>query len=108
MKASLKKRSSSLQRFQVRNSDIVVDLHNRYNFGGHMEESEESLEEMANRLMFDSNLHEFGIRVGLICALEQGGKFSQQRAYKEIRKLWKSLKRSKKGILDNGPESGHS
>ncbi len=52
-------------------------------------------------LVFDANLQEFAQRAGLICALETGGKISPTEAYREIKKLWKQLKTSKKELLDN-------
>ncbi|MEM1240201.1 MAG: hypothetical protein AAGI45_10210 [Cyanobacteria bacterium P01_H01_bin.26] len=52
------------------------------------------------RLVFNSNLQEFANRVSLICNLETGGKISSEDAYGQIKKLWKSLKSSKKSLLD--------
>jgi hypothetical protein len=52
-------------------------------------------------MMFDANLQEFSRRVGMICALENGGKISPREAYKEIKALWKTLKASKENILGN-------
>ncbi|MGB3612824.1 MAG: hypothetical protein WBA10_03455 [Elainellaceae cyanobacterium] len=49
---------------------------------------------------FNANLQEFAQRVSLICNLETGGKISSEEAYDRIRGLWKSLKRSKKELLD--------
>ena len=54
----------------------------------------------AERIIFHENLREFGVRVGLLCALEEGNKLSQEEAYKKIRKLWKKLKKSKKNLID--------
>ncbi len=52
-------------------------------------------------LAFNANLQEFSQRVGYICSLETNGKLSPDQAYREIKSLWKQLKRSKKqlGIL---------
>jgi hypothetical protein len=59
------------------------------------------------RLMFHNNLETFAERVGLIVGLQSNGKLSQEEAYAEIRKLWKSL-RASKGSLLKGKESGTS
>jgi hypothetical protein len=52
------------------------------------------------QLAFNSNLQEFAQRVSLICGLETGGKISTEDAYTEIKQLWKTLKDSKKELLD--------
>lgn len=52
-------------------------------------------------IAFDANLQEFAQRVELICALENAGKLAPNAAYDEIKGMWKSLKRSKKNLLDN-------
>lgn len=52
-------------------------------------------------LAFNANLQEFAQRVVFICGLETGGKMSPEEAYDEIRRLWKSLKRSKAELLDS-------
>ena len=52
------------------------------------------------RLMFHQNLESFADRVGLIVGLQSNGKMSQERAYTEIRKIWKELKLSKDVLLD--------
>jgi len=51
-------------------------------------------------LAFNANLQEFAQRVATICGLETGGRISPEEAYKQIRTLWKALKRSKTGLLD--------
>ncbi|MEM6449737.1 MAG: hypothetical protein AAF703_05415 [Cyanobacteria bacterium P01_D01_bin.105] len=50
-------------------------------------------------LAFNANLQEFAQRVSIICNLETGGKISSEDAYKNIKKLWKDLKASKKNLL---------
>ncbi|MFK8183113.1 MAG: hypothetical protein AB8B99_07035 [Phormidesmis sp.] len=50
-------------------------------------------------LAFNANLQEFAQRVSIICNLETGGKISTDAAYKDIKKLWKDLKASKKNLL---------
>ena len=54
-------------------------------------------------LVFNANLQEFAQKVSYICNLETSGKVPPQQAYKQIKNLWKELKRSKKelGIGDN-------
>ena len=49
-------------------------------------------------LAFDANLQEFAQKVTYICALENNGKLPPEEAYKQIRLLWKELKRSKKAL----------
>jgi hypothetical protein len=58
-------------------------------------------------LAFNANLQEFAQKITYICSLETGGKISSERAYKEIKALWKQLKGSKKnlGIGVSPPES---
>lgn len=52
----------------------------------------------AEEIVFDANLTDFASKVGIIVALEQSGKFNGDEAYKEIKKLWKKLKKSKKNL----------
>lgn len=60
-------------------------------------------------LVFNANLQEFAQRVSIICNLETGGKLPPAEAYQQIRHLWKTLKHSKKELLDSPPpESGSS
>jgi hypothetical protein len=63
-------------------------------------------------LVFNANLQEFAQRVSYICNLETSGKLPPGEAYKQIKMLWKQLKRSKKQLRigedpfkDNGSES---
>ncbi|WP_315787902.1 DUF7219 family protein [Fischerella sp. JS2] len=49
-------------------------------------------------LIFDANLQEFSQRVNYICNLQTNGKLSPQEAYKQIKILWKQLKRTKKEL----------
>lgn len=49
-------------------------------------------------LVFDSNLQEFSHRVGIICALETGGKLSPEEAFEQIRSLWQQLESSKQQL----------
>jgi hypothetical protein len=49
-------------------------------------------------LVFDANLQEFAQRVGYISSLESNGKISPEDSYKQIKTLWKQLKRSKKSL----------
>jgi hypothetical protein len=50
-------------------------------------------------IVFDANLQEFSQRVAMLCALENGGKLAPDKAYKEIKMLWKQLKASKQNLL---------
>ena len=49
-------------------------------------------------LVFNSNLQEFAQKINYICNLETGGKLPPETAYKQIKRLWKELKRSKKEL----------
>ena len=49
-------------------------------------------------LVFNANLQEFAQKISYICNLETGGKLSPDEAYKQIKILWKELKRSKKEL----------
>lgn len=49
-------------------------------------------------MVFNANLQEFAQKVNFICALETGGKLPPEDAYKQIKKLWKQLKRTKKQL----------
>jgi hypothetical protein len=51
------------------------------------------------RLAFHQNLEQFADRIGLIVGLQGNGKISQEEAYAEIKKIWKSLKDSKGQLL---------
>lgn len=58
-------------------------------------------------LVFNSNLQEFSQRVSLICCLETGGKISPEESYKQIKALWKQLKKSKKQLGIGQPPQNH-
>ena len=62
-------------------------------------------------LVFNSNLQEFTQKVSYICSLETAGKLTPEDSYKQIKGLWKELKRSKKqlGIGEQNflDENGH-
>lgn len=49
-------------------------------------------------LMFNANLQEFAQKVGYICNLETNGKVSPQEAYKQIKELWRHLRKSMKNL----------
>jgi hypothetical protein len=59
-------------------------------------------------LVFNSNLQEFAQKISYICNLETSGKLPPEEAYKQIKSLWKQLKRSKKqlNIGKETPEEG--
>lgn len=52
------------------------------------------------RLVFHQNLETFAERVGLIVGLQGNGKISQEEAYAQIKRIWKSLKQSKDTLID--------
>jgi hypothetical protein len=52
------------------------------------------------KLIFNDNLQEFSNQIGIIVALETGGKIDSTEAYKRIKTLFKTLKKSKKNLLD--------
>ena len=55
-------------------------------------------------LMFNANLQEFAQRVTYISNLETNGKMTPEQSYKEIKGLWKQLKKSKKALgIDQTP-----
>lgn len=62
-------------------------------------------------MVFNANLQEFSQRVSFICGLETNGKLTPEESYREVKALWKQLKRSKKQLgigspgLD-GPQDG--
>ena len=49
-------------------------------------------------LVFNNNLQEFTQRVSFICSLETSGKLTPEESYRQIKALWKELKRSKKEL----------
>jgi hypothetical protein len=49
-------------------------------------------------LTFNANLQEFSQKVGYISSLQTNGKLSPSQAYREIKYIWKQLKRSKKKL----------
>ncbi|WP_232756457.1 DUF7219 family protein [Vulcanococcus limneticus] len=53
------------------------------------------------KLAFHQNLEQFADRIGLIVALQAGGKLQQDDAYAEIRSLWKQLDASREHLLDS-------
>ena len=57
-------------------------------------------------MIFTSNLQEFANRIGIICSLESNEKISPDEAYRQIKRLWKQLKHSKKNLLDLDDASG--
>lgn len=47
----------------------------------------------------DVFLQEFAHEIGIICALEAGGKIDSRDAYKRIKSKWKELKTKKKELF---------
>lgn len=56
-------------------------------------------------LAFNANLQEFTNKISYIVGLETNGKLTAQEAYKQIKKLWKGLKTSKKNLIDPQEEN---
>lgn len=54
--------------------------------------------------LMDSSLQAFANDVGIVCALEAGGKISPQDAYKQIKGRWKELKKAKKALYPKEKE----
>lgn len=52
------------------------------------------------RAAFNQNMQSFLNKVSLIVSLETNGKIDQEEAYQRMKALWKTLKRSKKGLLE--------
>lgn len=48
--------------------------------------------------LMEESLQAFANDVGIVCALEAGGKISPQEAYKQIKSRWKELKKAKKAL----------
>jgi hypothetical protein len=59
--------------------------------------------------VFDANLQEFAQKIGYICSLENNGKMSPARAYREIKTLYKQLRASKRELgIGEESEGGSS
>ena len=54
---------------------------------------------------FNANLKEFATRVGYICSLESNGQMSSEDAFLAIKKLYKDLKASRRGLHISDPEA---
>ncbi len=48
--------------------------------------------------IMEESLQAFASDVGIVCALEAGGKITPQEAYKQIKTRWKELKKAKKAL----------
>jgi hypothetical protein len=71
------------------NSRIDDFLYPRHSYHGQIK---------PENIVFNSNLQEFAQKTSYICNLETGGKLPPDVAYKQIKSLWKQLKRSKKEL----------
>ena len=49
-------------------------------------------------ILFNANLQEFAQKISYICSLETAGKIAPDDSYKQIKLLWKDLKRSRKKL----------
>lgn len=61
------------------------------------ENLEDLVEKKLKKDIFRSCLWNFSTKVGYIVNLNTSGKMSTEEAYKQIKKLWKSFKRTYKG-----------
>ncbi len=48
--------------------------------------------------LMEESLQAFANDIGIVCALEAGGKITPQEAYKQIKTRWKELKKAKKAL----------
>ncbi len=71
------------------NQDEYNFLHPHYPYRGKVK---------PENLVLNANLQEFAQKVSYICNLETGGKIPPEDAYKQIKSLWKEVKRSKKKL----------
>jgi hypothetical protein len=61
--------------------------------------------------IMEESLQHFASDVGIVCALEAGGKITPQEAYKQIKTRWKELKKAKKALYpkaDKEPDDDKS
>ncbi len=49
-------------------------------------------------LVFNANLQEFAQKVSYLCAMETGGKITADQAYKEIKAMYRELKKTRKSL----------
>ena len=49
-------------------------------------------------LAFNANLQEFATHIGYICGLETNGKITTEESYRQVKNLFKQLKKSKKAL----------
>jgi hypothetical protein len=54
--------------------------------------------------LFERGLAHFGSRVEIICAMEMGGKLSEEDAYKQIKSELKKLKKIRKNYKEHKNE----
>ncbi len=57
-------------------------------------------------LAFNANLQEFSQKVSYICNLQTNGKLPPYEAYRQLKSLWKQLKRTKKQLAIGESFSG--
>ncbi|MFM2304890.1 MAG: hypothetical protein RLZZ135_2302 [Cyanobacteriota bacterium] len=86
--------------------EIDSFLYNNSRYHGHFK---------PENLVFNANLQEFTQKISYICSLETAGKLTPEDSYKQIKQLWKDLKRSKKQLKigqhpfnDENGESGEN
>lgn len=71
------------------NQDKTEFLYPRHSYHGRV---------IPENLVFNSNLQEFAQKISYICNLETAGKLPPDEAYRQIKSLWKDLKKSKKQL----------
>jgi hypothetical protein len=67
----------------------------------YMSDAEFSVED----ILMEANIREFGHTISLICALEAGDKITSEEAYALIKKTWRDLKTSRKGLVGKAGET---
>tara|TARA_Y100000361_G_scaffold131887_1_gene128899 strand:+ start:175 stop:396 length:222 start_codon:yes stop_codon:yes gene_type:complete len=67
--------------------------------------SEDIMNEEENRKIFSENrdpFKDFEIRMCIICDLEQGGKLTEEEAFKQVKQLYKEFKKYYKENVKDG------
>jgi hypothetical protein len=74
----------------------------------HTQEDDITVTDNLRKKKLDQNLQEFAREIGIICALEAGGKIEPQEAYKRIKGKWKSLKAHKKELYPKATDDNQA
>ena len=59
-----------------------------------------------NNHLLEKKLQAFAHEIGIVCALEAGGKIGSKDAYRQIKAKWKELKSSKKELFPKMDAAG--